>query len=64
MKKEQVSLADQAYEQIKRKILSLGFLPGQVISDFKLREELEMSRTPIKEALMRLESDGLILDLG
>ena len=64
MKKEQASLADQAYEQVRKKILSLEFLPGQVISDFKLREELEMSRTPIKEALMRLESDGLILDLG
>lgn len=64
MKREQVSLADRAYEKIKKKILSLDFLPGQVISDFKLREELEMSRTPIKEALMHLESDGLILDLG
>lgn len=64
VKREQRSLADQAYEKIKKKILSLEFLPGQVVSDFKLQQELEMSRTPIKEALMSLENDGLILDLG
>lgn len=64
METNQGSLADLAYQKLKQRILSLEFLPGQVVSDFKLREELNMSRTPIKEALMHLKSDGLILDLG
>lgn len=62
MKKEQVSLVSSAYEIIKRKILSLDFMPGQIISDFTLHKDLEMSRTPIKQALLQLKSDGLILE--
>lgn len=62
MKKEQVSLVASAYEIIKRKILSLDFMPGQIISDFTLYKDLEMSRTPIKQALLQLKSDGLILE--
>ena len=64
MKKDQTSLVDTAYEMIKSKILSLDYMPGQVISDFKLHNELDMSRTPIKQALMQLKSDGLIIERG
>ena len=60
LKKVQTSLVDSAYEIIKHKILSLDLLPGQIISDFTLYKELEMSRTPIKQALLYLKSDGLI----
>lgn len=59
-----ISLVDQAYEDIKDKICDFRLFPGQVISDFILSKELGMSRTPIRQALQRLERDGLIDDAG
>ena len=58
------SLVDQAYNDIKDKICDFRLFPGQVISDFILSKELGMSRTPIRQALQRLERDGLIVDAG
>lgn len=51
---------DDAYEYIKNKIMTFEFAPGSDISDYKLEQQLEMSRSPIREAIMRLSSDGLI----
>jgi len=53
-----VSLA--AYEVLRGKLLS-GALPGgSVIQERRLAEELGFSRTPIREALQRLEGEGLL----
>lgn len=52
--------AKQAYEHIKSKILSFELLPGMVVSDYTLAQELDMSRSPIREAIFMLASDGLI----
>lgn len=52
--------ADLAYSYIKEKILTFAFEPGAEISDHKLLQSLAMSRSPIREALMRLMADGLI----
>ncbi len=54
------SLVDEAYEKIRQKICDFEMLPGQSISDFKLCKELNMSRTPIRQALQKIEDDGLI----
>ncbi|KAA3664679.1 MAG: GntR family transcriptional regulator [Chloroflexi bacterium] len=56
-----LSLSQQAYESIKQKIVSLELAPGAVINETKLREELNLSRTPIREALQRLAQEKLIL---
>ena len=57
---EELNLSEQAYLKIKHKILQ-NIYPGgfQVLED-TLSEDLGMSRTPLKEALVRLVNDGLI----
>src|SRR6516165_5362331 len=54
------SLASEAYEFVKQRILH-GELPmGQVISRRKIAAELGMSFLPVSEALLRLEFEGLL----
>ena len=64
MEIEKKSLVDEAYEKIRQKICDFELTPGQAISDFILSKELGMSRTPIRMALQKIESDGLIRDGG
>src|SRR5215470_11603288 len=54
------SLAEQAYEQIKEKILTLHFLPGQYLNEGALCAMLGAGRTPVHQALQRLELEGLV----
>ena len=49
-----------AYEYIKNKIILGEYLPLQDISDMELQKELGMSRTPIREAIQRLEKDSFV----
>lgn len=58
-----LSLADKAYQIIKERILALQILPGDLLSENELAEELEMSRTPIRNAISRLESEGYVASL-
>ena len=55
-----LSLANQVYQQIEKNILSGVYKAGEIISESKLSEELGVSRTPIREAIARLENDKLI----
>lgn len=55
-----VSLANQVYERIENNILNGVYEQGEIISEARLSEELGVSRTPIREALARLQSDRLI----
>lgn len=57
---EKLPLSQQAYEQIKQKIVSLELPPGSVIDEAALREELGLGRTPIREALQRLSLEKLV----
>lgn len=56
-----LSLSQQAYECIKRKIVSLVLPPGSVIDEPALRQELNLGRTPIREALQRLALEKLVV---
>ena len=59
-----VSLADQVFEKLENDII-LGTYPrGEVLTELKLVEQLGVSRTPIREALRRLEQEHLIQDSG
>ena len=49
-----------AYEYIKKKILSCMYEPGVVMNEQTLCDELELSRTPVRDALSRLEQEGLV----
>ena len=54
------SLADQAFEDIKEKILKLYFLPGQYLNEGALCALLGVGRTPVHQALQRLQHEGLV----
>ncbi len=59
-----VSLADQVFEKLENDII-IGVYPrGEVLTELKLVEQLGVSRTPIREALRRLEQERLIQDTG
>lgn len=53
-------LKDIAYEKIKTLIVHGDLAPGEFLSEGFLCEQLEMSRTPIRSALQRLEHDGIL----
>ena len=57
---EEKSLKQQAYDEIKRKIVTCEYAPNTLLNEELLREELHVSRTPIRDALSRLEQKGLI----
>src|SRR5213593_3870323 len=54
------SLAGEAYEFVKQRILRGDLTIGQVISRRKVAAELGMSFLPVSEALLRLEFEGLL----
>jgi DNA-binding GntR family transcriptional regulator len=54
------SLADTAYTGIKEKILKLFFLPGQYLNEGALCDLLGVGRTPVHQALQRLQHEGLV----
>ncbi|WP_206662431.1 GntR family transcriptional regulator [Pseudohoeflea suaedae] len=51
------------YEILKHEILDLTIQPGSPIDEVKLTERFSMSRTPIREALVKLASEGLVVTL-
>ncbi|MBD9597408.1 GntR family transcriptional regulator [Ensifer sp. ENS05] len=57
---EKQSLVQQAYEQIKEKVITLHFLPGQYLSEGAICEQLQLGRTPVHQALQRLHLEGLV----
>lgn len=58
--KSSVSLSQKAYEQIRRKIVTLELPPGSIVDEGELQEQLELGRTPIREALLRLSLEKLV----
>ena len=54
------SLADQIFERLENDILSGVYPKGTVLTELSLCEELGVSRTPVREALSKLEVEGLI----
>ena len=55
------SLADKAYLAIRDQLIMLEISPGEPIDDDLLAESLGMGRTPVREALKRLEGDRLVV---
>ena len=54
------SLAERAYDEIRRMIIRLDLAPGDVVRESRLESTLDMSRTPIREALQRLARDHFV----
>ena len=57
---EVVRINEQVYEAIEAAIVRCELEPGAVLGDRQLSEVLDVSRTPIRDALHRLESSGLV----
>ena len=53
-------LKHQAYDFIKANIISCTYAPGTLINEELIREQIDASRTPIRDALSRLEQEGLV----
>lgn len=56
-------LTESAYTYIRNQIRAGEKMPGTLLSENELAEELNMSRTPIRAAILRLESEGLVVTL-
>jgi DNA-binding GntR family transcriptional regulator len=54
------SQSEVAYRRILERIVSLEMPPGSVVNEAKLREDLGIGRTPIREALQRLARENLV----
>jgi DNA-binding GntR family transcriptional regulator len=54
------SQSEAAYLRIRDRIVSLDMPPGSVVQEARLRQELEIGRTPIREALQRLALENLV----
>jgi DNA-binding GntR family transcriptional regulator len=52
--------SDHAFEHLRAAIVSLELPPGSALSDRELCEALSMSRTPVREALLKLANLGLV----
>lgn len=59
-----VSLADQVFEKLESDIITGVYPRGEILTELKLVEQLGVSRTPIREAMRRLEQERLIQESG
>ena len=55
-----ISLKDKAYAMIKDKIIRCEYLPGEILVESEIIEAVGASRTPIREALNKLEQERLV----
>ena len=59
-----VSLADQVFERLENEIIQGVYARGEILTELKLVDRMGVSRTPIREALRRLEQERLIAASG
>jgi DNA-binding GntR family transcriptional regulator len=55
-----LSLADQAYLRLREEIISVELAPGTLLRDEELTQRIGAGRTPVREAVQRLRSDGFV----
>ncbi|MBX3654263.1 MAG: GntR family transcriptional regulator [Ramlibacter sp.] len=54
------SRADEVYEQLKRDVAEFNLVPGDRFTENELSERLGVSRTPVRQALFRLQQEGYV----
>ena len=57
------NLTNQVYQDLKYKIINNEILPNAYLDEKKICEDLKVSRTPVREALVKLEWEGLVIDV-
>lgn len=55
-----LTVAESVYQKLRDHIIFGSFKPGQRLAEEQLAEQMGVSRTPVREALLRLEQEGLI----
>ena len=55
-----LSMRDQIYEALRESIMKNNYMPGAMLPIDKLAEDFGVSATPVREALVRLEAEGLV----
>ncbi len=60
MEHKMISIADQVFEVLERDILSGVYERDEILTEIRLSEQMGVSRTPIREALRRLEQEHII----
>ncbi|WP_221793568.1 GntR family transcriptional regulator [Oceanobacter mangrovi] len=58
--KRPVNVAERIYQQLKQDIFGFQLLPGDRFSESEIAKRMDASRTPVREALYRLERDGYV----
>lgn len=61
--KKTTSVRERTYRHLKSEVLSGSFDEGQRLTELQLAKSLGVSRTPVREALQKLESEGLVQPL-
>ncbi|MDU2374024.1 Uncharacterized HTH-type transcriptional regulator ydfH [Peptoniphilus harei] len=59
-KSNKKSLSNMVYRDLKDKILKNKLLPGDKLIEMEIASKLDVSRTPVREALKKLEKEGLV----
>lgn len=54
------SIADQIYEELRRMVVQLELKPGQPLSEKAMADHFRVSRTPVREAILRLADHALV----
>ena len=53
--------ADYAYQELRHRIITKQLKPGQRLPEVNIAVQMGVSRTPVREALRRLASEGLVI---
>ncbi len=54
------SARDLVYGELRRRLMAGAFLPGEKLREERIAKALDVSRTPVRQAIERLEADGLV----
>ncbi|MCB1502749.1 MAG: GntR family transcriptional regulator [Bauldia sp.] len=54
------SISDQIYDELRRMVVQLELKPGQPLSEKLIADRFKVSRTPVREAMLRLADHGLV----
>jgi DNA-binding GntR family transcriptional regulator len=58
---KKTNLYEQVYQSIKSSIIQGIYQPGEKLKEIRLAQQLNTSRTPVREALRKLEKEGLVI---
>ena len=61
MQHKNISIADQIFEHLENDILVGNYKQGEILTETGLSESLGVSRTPVREAVLRLEQEHLVV---